>query len=92
MTDLIAEQSAIKARRKLTRDQSGQFIRPAQALEIKVAAERMKACLMRDAKALEHARGVVYERGHFHALPNPDRLACVAVPAPVLPLFELEAA
>lgn len=76
----------------MPRNRSGRFIISDATIQYQAAAARMKASLELDAKAMEHARGVVFERAHFHALPNADRLALVDMPAPALPLFELEAA
>jgi hypothetical protein len=89
--DLLAEQARIKSRNRPIRDRSGQFIRPDAAIRAKLAADRMKARLEREVKAADHARGVVWEYGHYRSLPNADRLACVALPA-ALPLLERVAA
>lgn len=70
MTDLLDAQSEIRSRNKVIRDKSGQFRRPDTIIQVQLAAERMKVRLKRDVKAAEHARGVVWEDSHFHALPG----------------------
>lgn len=76
-----------------SRDRTGRFTVSDSTIQSRAAAQRMKACLERDTKAAEHARGVVWEHGHYHALPNPDRLSVVAMPSVEPTLFDvLEAA
>lgn len=87
MTDLLTQQASIKARNKLVRDGSGRFVTEDAILQHEAATERMRTCLEMDVKTAEHARGVVFEKRHFHALPNTDRLS-VEHTAEVLPLFE----
>lgn len=94
MTDLLTAQAAIRARRQVVRDKSGQFTRADAALAARVAAERMKARLLRDADAADHARGVVWEKGHYRKLPGAPRLICVEGTGEVMAptLFDREAA
>ena len=80
MTDLLVSQAEIKARHRPIRDASGQFIRPSRALEIKLAAERMKASLKRDVEALEHAAGYAWVHAHPRPLPHAGKPLSV-VPA-----------
>lgn len=54
----------------MSRDKSGRFIISDATIQTTAAAERMKACLERDVRRIEHADGKVYERGHYHALPG----------------------
>lgn len=70
MIDLLHAQSEIRSRNIVVRDKSGQFRRPDTIIQVQLAAERMKVRLKRDVKAAEHARGVVWEDGHYHALPG----------------------
>ena len=86
MTDILAQQAAIKAKHRPIRDASGQFIRPSRALEIKLAADRMRARLERDVKAAEHARGVAWEDGHYRALANVGKPLTVVADDRQLPL------
>jgi len=89
--DLLTAQAAIKSRRQVVRDQSGQFRRRDVTVALKLAAERMKAQLRRELDEADHAKGIVRVKPHFRPLPAPDRLA-VEHTGEVLPLFERQAA
>lgn len=94
MTDLLESQAIIKSHRQVIRDTSGRF---APDIHTRIAAKLLRERLARDVRALEHARGVVYERGHFHALPG-AKLHAIETVAPVeetvdpMPLFHQRAA
>lgn len=69
------------------RARNGRFAKTAKTVSADIAAQRMKQKLTREVKADEHSRGLVYEKGHYHALPNSDRMGVVET-ARILPLFE----
>jgi len=79
MTDaFMTAQASIKARYhpevKPTRE-AGRYVSPSVLIAAKVVSERTKASLIRDTKTAEHARGIVWEDGHFHKLPGTAKLA-----------------
>jgi len=58
------------ATRAGSRNAAGRFIRSQATIAAEIAALQMRARLEREVPAAEHARGVVYERGHYHKLPG----------------------
>lgn len=61
----------------MSRDRHGRFVISDATIQVQAAAARMKACLDRDVRAIEHARGDVYERAHFHKLPGAGKLRSI---------------
>ena len=95
--DLLTQQAAIKSRRQIVRDPSGQFIRPGKALELKLAAERMKAILILEVDALDHAAHRVRVKPHYRPLPGAklhsiESVSPVAETVDPLPLFHVQVA
>lgn len=89
MTDILTAQSAIKSRHPL-RDPSGRF---AADIHAQITAKLLHERLLRDTKAREHARGIVWEHGHFHALPGAKLIETVSPVDEVvdpLPLFHAQ--
>lgn len=52
------------------RSKDGRFCRPDQHEALQAARDRVKAQLIREAEAGEHARGLAYVHRHFRPLPG----------------------